>query len=69
MHQDRDVLPREIISSKLTVPNADRIFFLRHAFRAGFTIEEVFALTKIDRWFLAQIRELVDLEEELAASR
>jgi DNA-binding transcriptional MerR regulator len=31
----------------LSVPNAERIFFIRHAFRAGFTIEEIFNLTKI----------------------
>ena len=41
----------------------------RHALRAGFTIEEIFNLTKIDRWFLEQIKEIneiVDFEEELA---
>jgi carbamoyl-phosphate synthase large subunit len=42
---------------------------LRHALRAGFTIEEVFSLTKIDRWFLVQIKEIVDFEEELAGGR
>ena len=36
------------------------------ALRAGFTIEEIFNLTKIDRWFLVQIKEIVDFEEELA---
>jgi hypothetical protein len=47
---------------------ARRIFFIRHALRAGFTIEEIFNLTKIDRWFLAQIKEIVDFEEELATA-
>ena len=37
-------------------------------FRAGFTIEEIFNLTKIDRWFLVQIKEIVDFEEELATA-
>ena len=36
---------------------------------AGFTIEEIFNLTKIDRWFLTQIKEIVDFEEELAKAR
>ena len=54
---------------KLSVPNAERIFFLRHALRAGFTLEEIFQLTKIDRWFLTQIKEIVDFEEELAATK
>ena len=69
IHGDRDILPREIISKKLAVPNAERIFFIRHALRAGYTIEEIFGLTRIDRWFLTQIKEIVDFEEELAASR
>ena len=68
VYGDRDILPREVIVPKLSVPNAERIFFLRHALRAGFTIEEIFQLTKIDRWFLTQIKEIVDFEEVLAAA-
>ena len=37
--------------------------------RAGFTIDEIFNLTKIDHWFRTQIKEIVDLEEELAGAR
>ena len=40
-----------------------------HALHAGFTIEEIFNLTKIDRWFLVQIKEIVDFEEELAGAK
>jgi carbamoyl-phosphate synthase large subunit len=69
VYGDRDILPRAIIAQKLSVPNAERIFFIRHALRAGFTIEEIFNLTKIDRWFLTQIKEIVDFEEELAAAK
>src|SRR5436190_1744056 len=36
IYGDRDILPRQDISRKLSVPNADRIFFIRHALRAGF---------------------------------
>jgi carbamoyl-phosphate synthase large subunit len=68
VYGDRDLLPRELISRKLSVPNAERVFFIRHALRAGFTLEEIHQLTKIDRWFLAQIREIVECEEELAAA-
>jgi carbamoyl-phosphate synthase large subunit len=64
---DRDIFPRELIIQKLSVPNAERIFFIRHALRAGFSVEDIFQLTKIDRWFLVQLKELVDFEEELAA--
>ena len=69
IYGDRDILPRDVISRKLSVPNAERIFFIRHALRAGFTIEEIFGLTKIDRWFLVQIKEIVDFEEELATAK
>jgi len=69
VYGDRDILPRDVISRKLSVPNAERVFFIRHALRAGFTIEEIFGLTKIDRWFLTQIKEIVDFEEELAGAR
>ena len=68
LYGDRDVLPRDVITRKLSVPNAERIFYLRHALRAGLTVEEIYALTKIDRWFLTQIKEIVDFEEELAAA-
>ncbi|MDX1952052.1 MAG: carbamoyl-phosphate synthase large subunit [Verrucomicrobiota bacterium] len=68
VYEDRAILPREVISRKLSVPNAERIFFIRHALRAGFSIEEIYSLSKIDRWFLTQIKEIVDLEEEIAAA-
>jgi carbamoyl-phosphate synthase large subunit len=68
VYGDRDILPREIISQKLISPNAERIFFIRHALRAGFSIDEIFQLTKIDRWFLVQLKEIVDFEEVLATS-
>ena len=69
VYGDRDVLPRDVISRKLSMPNAERIFFIRHALRAGLTIDEIFNLTKIDRWFLTQIKEIVDFEEELAGAK
>jgi carbamoyl-phosphate synthase large subunit len=68
VYGDRDILPRDLILQKLSIPNAERVFFLRHALRAGLSLEEIFQLTKIDRWFLTQIKEIVDFEEELAAS-
>ncbi len=59
------IAPRDVIQQKLVTPNAERIFYIRHAFRAGFTADEIHNLTKIDPWFLAQLKELVDAEEEL----
>ncbi|MDQ6630529.1 MAG: hypothetical protein M3Y82_02090 [Verrucomicrobiota bacterium] len=40
----------------------------RNALRASFTLDEILTLTKIDRWFLTQIKELGDFEEELAGA-
>lgn len=59
------------VRQKLIVPNADRVFYLRHAFRLGMSIEEIYKMTKIDRWFLKNIEEIVLFEKELkdAASR
>src|SRR5476651_36655 len=53
------------INAKLATPNAERIFYIRHAFRAGYSVEDIFDLTKIDPWFLVQLREIWEMEEEL----
>ncbi|HBB21135.1 MAG TPA: hypothetical protein DC029_01895, partial [Pseudomonas sp.] len=44
---------------------ADRIWFVADAFRAGKSVEDVFALTNIDPWFLVQIEDLVKDEEQV----
>ena len=54
IYGDRDILPRDVISRKLSVPNAERIFFIRHARRASFTPAAILDLTKIDRWLSVQ---------------
>ena len=54
------------IKQRLTTPNSLRIFYLRHAFIAGLSVENIHALTRIDPWFLNQIRQIVLLEEEIA---
>ncbi len=59
---------KEEIVRKLSIPNAERIFWLGVAFREGYSVEEVFELTKIDRWFLRQIEEIVLAEKDIAVS-
>lgn len=54
-----------ILTRELTVPGADRIWYIADAMRAGYSIEKIFDLTKIDLWFLVQIEELVKLEEQV----
>ena len=57
----------DAIESKLSVPNADRVQYLRYALKAGLTIDHIFELTNIDRWFLNHLREIVELEHEIRA--
>lgn len=59
---------REDITSKLSIPNDQRVFYIRYAMKTGMSVDEIFQLTNIDRWFLWQIRDIVDLEEEIIAA-
>lgn len=52
----------EVIREELGEPGPERIWYIGDAFAQGFTIEEVYNLTDIDPWFLAQIKEIVDIE-------
>ncbi|HDN86264.1 MAG TPA: carbamoyl-phosphate synthase large subunit [Candidatus Omnitrophica bacterium] len=66
---DKEKLPLaeviEKVKQNLIVPNAKRIFYIADAFRLGFKVEEIEKLTHIDKWFLNNIKELVDFEEKL----
>ncbi len=57
---DADTLRR-----KLAIPNAERIFYIAQAFQDGMSIDQVYDLTKIDRWFLHNIRQIVDEAKRL----
>ena len=57
---------RESVREKLRVPNWERLFYIADAFRLGMEVHEITALTRIDPWFLENIREIVVAEEELA---
>jgi carbamoyl-phosphate synthase large subunit len=56
------------IRRDLSTPGAERIWYVGDAFRAGMSVDEVFDLSAIDPWFLAQIKELIDLEALIASS-
>ncbi len=55
----------ERLRERLITPNPERIAYLRAAFEAGYSIDEVFEYTKIDRWFLRQIQELAEMAVRL----
>jgi carbamoyl-phosphate synthase large subunit len=56
---------REVIERELGEPGPERIWYVGDAFENGFSLQEVYRLTHIDPWFLAQIKEIVDLEMKL----
>ena len=56
---------REEIVQEIGEPGPSRILFLGDAFRIGMTLDEVFEETKIDPWFLAQIEQLIKIEQSL----
>jgi carbamoyl-phosphate synthase large subunit len=56
---------REVLERELGEPGPERIWYVGDAFENGFTLEEVHRLTRIDPWFLQQIKEIVELEMEL----
>src|SRR5262249_5319266 len=53
------------IIRRLYTPTAERIWYIRYALKAGMSAEYVHQLTKIDPWFLANIRDIVDMEDRL----
>ncbi|MEK7713240.1 MAG: carbamoyl-phosphate synthase large subunit, partial [Deltaproteobacteria bacterium] len=59
---------KEVITEKLRIPNWERLWYVGDAFRAGFSIDEIFEITNFDRWFLSQIQEIIDFEKELHPS-
>src|SRR5438034_5041998 len=64
---DKSVDP-ETLRLKLSIPNAGRIFYLAQAFQNGMSIDEVFELTKIDKWFLRNVQQVVEEAEALRCS-
>ncbi|MEO1957302.1 MAG: carbamoyl-phosphate synthase large subunit [Methylophilaceae bacterium] len=55
----------DAIKKELGAPKSDRIWYLGDAFRVGMTVEEIFEISKIDPWFLAQIEDLIKREKAL----
>ena len=50
------------IRARVATADPDRVWYLRYAFKAGMTVEEVHELTAIDRWFLDQLQQIVEIE-------
>ena len=53
------------IAARLATPTSERIWYIRYALKSGLSVEDVHRRTKIDRWFLNNIRELIEVEDRL----
>ncbi len=53
------------LKTRLVYPSSERVFLMYEALRKGISVEELYQMTKIGRWFIRQMHELVEFEEEL----
>ena len=60
---------KDHLLSKLAVPNAERIFYLREAFKEGMTVQEMYDITGIDPWFLNQLETICKHEETIQSTK
>ena len=63
-HRPSSRAKQEIVA-KLTKPGAERVWYLRYAFKSGMSVAKVYELTGIDPWFLDNLHEIVETEEAL----
>ena len=56
---------QQTLTDKLRTPNADRLWYLGDALRSGMSVDEIHEITAIDPWFLHNIRQIIEKEEEL----
>ncbi|TET59596.1 carbamoyl-phosphate synthase large subunit, partial [Candidatus Aerophobetes bacterium] len=59
------ILSPQQLREKLATPSSERIFLMYEALRKGASVEELYEVTHIGRWFISEMKELVDFEEEL----
>jgi carbamoyl-phosphate synthase large subunit len=62
-----DAQALETLHQKLRIPNAERIFYIGDALRVGMDIDTIYEMTRVDRWFLFNMKEIVDCERQIIA--
>jgi carbamoyl-phosphate synthase large subunit len=67
--KDKKNISIEEIKRKLSIPNSERIFYIRYAIQAGMSIDEIYELSNIDKWFLYNIQQIVDMEDRVKSQR
>jgi len=65
MLKNADSILLKQIKDKVSIPNDERLFYIRYALKAGLSIDEIYALSRIDRWFIDNMKQLVEREEEI----
>lgn len=63
--KDEEMPDVKTLRDYLRIPTHKRVFYIRHAIKLGMSIDEIYELTKIDRWFIQKIKNIVDMENEL----
>jgi carbamoyl-phosphate synthase large subunit len=63
--EEQKALARERVTRQLRTPKPDNIFYIRYGLQLGMEIDELYNLTKIDPWFLHNMKQIVDFEKEL----
>ncbi len=56
------------LHKKLSIPTDDRLFYIRYALKAGWSVDDIYKITWVDRWFLTHLKQLTDFEDELSAA-
>ena len=69
MHEEYDEEHLSLLNSELREPGPHRAWYVADAMRLGQSVEELFESTAIDPWFLAQLKELIDIEKEISAKQ
>jgi len=69
MLKNPDSLLLKQIEDKLRIPNDERLFYIRYAIRAKMGIDKIYSLCRIDKWFLDNMKQLVELEDEIKKYR
>lgn len=64
--KDEEMPDVKTIRDYLRIPTHKRVFYIRHAIKIGMSVDEIYELTKIDRWFIQKIKNIVDMENELS---
>ncbi len=59
----------KLIRDKIRIPNDERVFYLRYALKAGMSVDEIYQLSHIDRWFLDNMKQLVETEARIKKYR